>query len=87
MASRVGVVRPRASQDEVITHRAAIRALVRKLGLGNARVRSDGTVVVHSRESGYRATARLSAMASHVVGREVHVITDDVPGAAGAQEL
>ena len=55
--------------------------------LDKPRIRSDGTVIVHSHEASYRAVARLSAMASDVVERDVHVITDDVPGAAGAQEL
>ena len=71
----------------MLAHRAAVRRLVGSLGLTNPRIRGDGTVVVHSDETGYRAVARLSAMASDVVGREVHVITDDVPGAAGAREL
>ena len=87
MASRLTVVRPKASRDEVLAHRAAIRRLVRTLGLDSPRIRSDGTVVVHSSEAGYLAVAHLSAMASDVIGRDVHVITDDVPGAAGAQEL
>ena len=87
MASRVAAVRPRASRDDVLAHRAAICRLVDTLGLGNPRIRADGTVIVHSHETGYRSAARLSAMASDVVGRDVHVITDDVPGAAGAQEM
>ena len=87
MASRVVVRATKASRDEVATHRAAIRQLAAKLGLENPRVREDGTVVVHTRESGYRAVARLSAMASEIVGNEVHVISDDVPGAANIREL
>jgi len=87
LMARLAVVRPKASRDEVRAHRAAIRRLVDTLGLGTPRIRGDGTVIVHSQEAGYRAAARLSAMASDVVGRDVHVITDDVAGAAGAQEL
>ncbi len=58
-----------------------------RLALTDVRVRSDGTVVVHSDEPGYRSVLRLSESASELVGTYVHVITDDVPGAAGASEL
>jgi hypothetical protein len=87
VASRVAAVLPKASRDEVLAHRAAFCKLVRTLGLENPRIRNDGTVVVHSAEAGYRAVARLSSMASDILGRDVHVISDDVPGATDAQEL
>ena len=70
-----------------MAHRGPIRRLAAELGLGDPRVRADGAVIVRSPEIGYRAVTRLSAAASDVVGRYVHVITDDVPGAADAREL
>lgn len=81
------VVDRKATRNEVAAHRGAIRELARGFGLVDARLRSDGAVVVHSPESGYRAVIRLSAAASELVGRYVHVITDDVPGASDSQEL
>jgi biotin operon repressor len=51
------------------------------------RLRDDGTVVVHSHDKGYRTVARLSAMASELIGSQIHVITDDVPGADDAPAL
>lgn len=87
MASRVALGKHKANRDEVLAHRAEVQRLVGALGLENPRIRDDGTLIVHSYEAGYRATARLAAMASDVVGKDVHVITDDVPGAAGAQEF
>lgn len=77
----------KATQKEVAEHRDAIRRLADGFGLTGPRLRSDGAVVVHSRESGYRNVLRLSAAASELVGRYVHVITDDVPGAADAKDL
>ena len=77
----------KARRDQVAAHRAAILRLAAKLGLANPRLREDGTIVVRTKESGYRAVARLSAMSSEIVGYEVHVITDDVPGAADTREL
>lgn len=87
MVSGIPVADRKAARNEVAVHRDAIRQLARGLGLAEARLRSDGAVVVHSPESGYRAVIRLSAAASELVGRYVHVITDDVPGAADSQEL
>jgi len=84
---RASVADRKATRKEVTAHREAIRDLARDLGLVDARLRSDGTVVVHSNESGYRAVIRLSAAASERVGHYVHVITDDVPGAGHTQEL
>ena len=85
--AQIAVTRPKASREDIIAHRARIRRLALDLGLKATGVRGDGTVVVHTDEEGYRAAARLSAMASSLIGRDVHVITDDVPGATGAQEL
>ena len=77
----------KATHDEVAAHAAAIRQLAVDLGLSDLRLRSDGTVVAHSDEAGYRSVTRLSAAASEFVGTYVHVITDDVPGATDTQEL
>lgn len=77
----------KATEKEVAKHRDAIRQLAHGFGLTGPRVRSDGAVVVHSSDSGYRNVFRLSAAASELVGRYVHVITDDVPGATDAKEL
>ncbi|MGH3848751.1 MAG: hypothetical protein ACRDRT_03440 [Pseudonocardiaceae bacterium] len=84
---RATLVDRKATPEEVTSHAAAVRRLAASLGLGGPRLRSDGTVVVHSDEEGYRAVTRLSAAASELVGAYVHVITDDVPGAADAREL
>jgi hypothetical protein len=86
MAS-VAVMAQKASRSEVLHHRQAIRNLIAAAGLTDPRLRDDGTIVVHTAEPGYHAVGRLSRMASDVVGRYVHVITDDVPGAAGSQEF
>lgn len=51
--------------------------LVRNFSLSNARLRSDGAVIVHTDEPGYRSILRLSAAATDVVGVYVHVIADD----------
>jgi hypothetical protein len=77
----------RATAQEVRAQAAAIRRLAGEFGRGAPRVHDDSTVVVWSSEPGYRAANRLSAVASEVVGAYVHVITDDVPGAASARPL
>ena len=77
----------KATADDVEPHRTAIRQLTADLGLSSPRLRSDGTVIVHSDEAGYGAVTRLSVSASEIVGEYVHVITDDVPGALDAREL
>lgn len=84
---RATVADAKATQGEVKSHADAIKKIAVNLGLSEPRVRGDGTVVVHSSEAGYRAVTRLSAAASELVGRYVHVITDDVPGAADARQL
>jgi len=76
-----------ATQEEVARHRDAIRRLAHGLELTGPRLRDDGAVVVHNPERGYRKVFRLSAAASDLVGRYVHVITDDVPGATDAKDL
>lgn len=85
--ARATVADRQATKDEVIAHAREIRAAASRFALTDVRVRSDGTVVVHSEEAGYRAVLRLSGFATELVGTYVHVITDDVPGAAGASEL
>lgn len=77
----------KASAEEVRQHVDALRAVAAELGVGPVAVRDDGTVVVHADEPGYRQALDMSARASALVGTYVHVITDDVPGAAGAREL
>ena len=77
----------KANADEVRAHASAIQEAAGRLGLDQVRLRADGTVVVHSAEPGYRSVIRLSASASQAVGTYVHVITDDVPGAADTGEL
>ena len=66
-----------ATAQEVRKHVRAIRKLVHQFGLSNARLRSDGTIVVHTDEPGYRSILRLSSAATDVVGTYVHVIADD----------
>jgi len=85
--SDAAVADRKASRAEVLEHAEVIRGLAVELGLSKPRVRDDGAVVVHSDEPGYRSATRLSTAASRVVGAYVHVITDDVPGAASALEL
>lgn len=85
--ARSTVADRKATRDEVLPHRSAIRHLVTENGLSKPCLRDDGTVVVHNPEPGYRAVTRLSASASELVGTYVHVITDDVPGAHPTQEL
>ncbi|MBK5223917.1 MAG: hypothetical protein JJE52_13810 [Acidimicrobiia bacterium] len=77
----------KATKAEVLAKASAIRRLAINLGLQRVRVRGDGALVVRSEERGYRATNRLSSQAGELLGVYVHVITDDVPGAAGATEL
>lgn len=77
----------KATVAEVRHHAEAIRGTAHALGLDAPRVRDDGTVVVHSAEPGYSAANRLSVALSGIVGAYVHVITDDVPGAASASAL
>lgn len=84
---RTTLVDRKATRGEISTYATGIRRLAVDLGLSSPRIRDDGTVVVHSDEVGYRAVTRLSAAASELVGTYVHVITDDVPGAAGTREL
>jgi hypothetical protein len=78
---------PTPRRASVEPHRAAIRRLTADLVLSSPRLRSDGTVVVHSDEAGYGAVSRLSVAASEIAGECVHVMTDDVPGALDAREM
>jgi hypothetical protein len=84
---RTTLIDRKATSDEVKSHVVAVRQLAADLGLSDLRLRSDGTVVVHSDETGYRAVTRLATAASELVGTYVHVITDDVLGATDAREL
>jgi hypothetical protein len=84
---RAALVDHKATVDEVVAHAAAIRRLATELSLRDLRIRNDGTLVVHSEETGYRSVTRLSSAASELLGTYVHVITDDVPGASAAQGL
>ena len=77
----------KATRDEAVAHASSLRESAARLGLGSLRIRDDGTLVIHSDDPGYKTANRLSVIAGHVVGAYVHVITDDVPGAAAAQEL
>jgi len=77
----------KATRAEVMSKAEAIRQLARSQGLAGVRLRDDGTLVIHSDEPGYRAANRFSMAASQIVGTYVHVITDDVPGAASTEEL
>lgn len=72
----------RATWSEVAARRTELRKKVQGCGLSDARLRSDGAVIVHAPDSGYRLTGRFAAEAAAVVGTYVHVLTDDVPAAA-----
>jgi hypothetical protein len=85
--SPISVVDRKATSNDVSAHRAAIHDLASRGGLSHVRLRSDGTLVVHNPDAGYRAVLRLSAAASALVGTYVHVITDEVAGATSSQEL
>jgi hypothetical protein len=71
----------RASWQEVAQRRSELRRRARACGLTDPRLRSDGAVIVHAPEPGYRAVGRFAAEAAEVVGTYVHVLTDDVPAA------
>ncbi len=77
----------KATRLEVVAHAQSLRDQAAQLGLSPLRIRDDGTLVIHSDEPGYKTANRLSALASQVVGTYVHVITDDVAGAATAHPL
>jgi len=85
--SDAAVADRKATVEEVTAHAREIRRVAADMGLGAPRVRDDGTVVVHVTDPGYQAANRFSAAASEAVGAYVHVITDDVPGAASARAL
>lgn len=77
----------KATAHEVRAHAPALREFAARLGVEPIRVRADGTVVVHAEQPGYRQVLEASSQASAVVGTYVHVITDDVPGAAASEDL
>jgi hypothetical protein len=67
-----------ASRSEVTAAAAALRKAAREVGVSNARIRDDGTIIVHSPDAGYRSIARFATTAPDIVGTYVHVISDDV---------
>ncbi len=71
----------RATWSEVAAHRAQLRKKAESCGLTDPRLRSDGAVIVHAPDSGYRLAGRFAADAAGAVGTYVHVLTDDVPAA------
>lgn len=77
----------KATAPEVRAHAEPIGRRAAALGLGEPRLRWDGTVIVRSDEPGYRWVNRLATQASALVGAYVHVITDDVPGAVDTTPL
>lgn len=79
--ARVGIGDRRADFAEVEKHRHELRRAVDRSALSRPRLRSDGTIIVHSEEPGYREVLRFAAEAANLVGAYVHVITDDVPAA------
>lgn len=81
------VTEHKADAGQVRAHAIEVGQLADNLGLLPPRLRDDGTVVIHATDAGYRTANRFSARASTIVGAYVHVITDDVPGAASAREL
>lgn len=77
----------KASADDVRAHVEELRQLAAEVGVTDVRLRDNGSVVVHSDEPGYRQVIELTKRLSPIVGCYVHVITDDVPGAADAEAL
>lgn len=80
------VTEHKADAGQVRAHAIEVGQLADNLGLLPPRLRDDGAVVIHA-TAAYRTANRFSARASTIVGAYVHVITDDVPGAASAREL
>ena len=79
--ARVGIGDRRAEFAEVDAHRRELREAVDRTALSRPRLRSDGTIIVHSEEQGYGEVLRFAADAANLVGAYVHVVTDDVPAA------
>jgi hypothetical protein len=52
-------------------------------GFAGVRVSTEGSLVAHCDEPGYRRVARFAGEASLLIGHYVQVITDDVPAATG----
>jgi hypothetical protein len=77
----------RASADEVRANADALKRVARDVGVTDVRILDDGTLVVHSDDDGLREVIALVGRARAIVGSYVHVITDDVPAAAGARAL
>jgi hypothetical protein len=72
----------RATADEVASKRGELQALAATHGVGPARLATDGVIIVHSDDAGYRKLARFAGEASRLVGAYVQVITDDLPAAS-----
>ena len=83
--ARVGISERRAEYAEVDGHRDALREAVKRAGLSRPRLRSDGTVIVHSNAPDYSQVLTFAAEARRIVGSYVHVVTDGTP--AGRSEL
>lgn len=77
----------RASAEQVREHVPEILAAARAAGVSNVRLHDDGTLVVRSDDPGYQQVIGLAGRAREIIGVYVHVITDDVPAAAGARPL
>lgn len=77
----------KATASEIRAHADALRTHAEKAGVTDLRLFEDGTMVVHSEGPGYREVFDFSFLASESVGYYVHVITDDAPGAVGADPL
>lgn len=77
----------KATAEEVRAHADALRVHAQTAGVTDLRLFEDGTMVVRSDGPGYREAFNFSFLASESVGCYVHVITDDAPGAVGADPL
>ena len=70
----------RATRDELVPHRGALRKLAGNRGLSNLRLRDDAAIVLTTATPGYRDVASFVNEASELVGAYVYVVTDDTPG-------
>lgn len=76
----------RATKSEIEATRDRLRQLAQACGLDNARLRTDGAIVVRLQNPGYLPIGRYATEASVIVGSYVHVVTDDVAGAESNSE-
>ncbi len=77
----------RASAEQVRASAQDIKRAAAEVGVSDVRLHDDGTLVVHSEDPGLREVLALVKRARQLVGVYVHVITDEVPAAKGAQPL